>query len=83
MEERIIIKLQNIFKEYFGLEIELDEQMNEMPLTAIPFGMSGFDMYRLLMILETEFLVKINSCEIKKSGFHTINEIVAVIKGAM
>lgn len=78
-----MIKLQKIFKEYFNLDCELGDQMNNIPLTASPFHMSGVDLYRLLMILETEFSINICSGEIKKSGFHTVNEIAAVIKKLM
>ena len=79
MEKNVVEYVESTLKQFFGYSGSLTGVLRDTPLTLPPFGLTGSDLYRLLMLVEKEFSIEIRVEDVKKCGFRTINEIVNLV----
>jgi peptide maturation system acyl carrier-related protein len=80
MELQIEQKLDDIFKNRFGIEMsEIKEQVGDMKFLSQEFGMASRDLLYLYFDIEKEFLIKIPQEVIISGEFSTYNNVFQII----
>lgn len=71
-----MIKLLN---GHFALRCECSPELLDAPLTGQPFALDGKELYQFLMLVEETYGVYFQPDDIRRHGFHTINEVIDLV----
>lgn len=68
-----------LIETHFDMGFDASQSAFEKPLTGQPYGLSGIELYQLLMLVEEEYGINFKPEDIRRYGFDTINNVVRMV----